>query len=58
MQFTETMLPTFERATGEKPFDMTPFMRFLHRNLVALRPMLKARVDIGSRCTGIRASRA
>ena len=24
VQFTETMLPTFERATGEKPFDMTP----------------------------------
>jgi heterodisulfide reductase subunit D len=46
VQFTETMLPTFERATGEKPFDMTPFMRFLHRNLDALRPLLKKRVDI------------
>ena len=30
MQFGETVLPTFERATGQKPFDMTPFMRFLH----------------------------
>src|SRR5882724_718317 len=46
VQFSETMLPTFERATGEKPFDMTPFMRFLHRNLDALRPLLKKRVDL------------
>jgi hypothetical protein len=40
------MLPTFERATGEKPFDMTPFMRFLHRSLDGLRPMLKNRVEL------------
>src|SRR6266699_306933 len=33
VQFSENMLPTFERATGETPFDMTPFMRFLARNL-------------------------
>jgi Fe-S oxidoreductase len=46
VQFSETMLPTFERATGAKPFDMTPFMRFLHRNLAALRPLLKKRVDM------------
>src|SRR5947208_2895383 len=46
VQFTETMLPTFERATGEKPFDMTPFMRFLQRNLDSLRPLLKQRVDM------------
>jgi Fe-S oxidoreductase len=46
VQFTETMLPTFERATGETPFDMTPFMRFLQRNLEALRPLLKRRVEI------------
>jgi hypothetical protein len=46
VQFSETMLPTFERATGEKPFDMTPFMRFLQRNLGALRPLLKKRVDL------------
>ena len=30
MQFGETVLPTVERATGQMPFDMTPFMRFLH----------------------------
>jgi Fe-S oxidoreductase len=46
VQFSETMLPTFERATGEKPFDMTPFMRFLQRNLAALRPRLAQRVDM------------
>ena len=45
VQFSENMLPTFERATGEKPFDMTPFMRFLARNLDALRPLLRRRVD-------------
>jgi Fe-S oxidoreductase len=46
VQFSENMLPTFERATGEKPFDMTPFMRFLHRNLHALRPHLQERVKM------------
>jgi heterodisulfide reductase subunit D len=46
MQFGETVLPTIERAIGEKPFDMTPFMLFLHRNLDALRPMLKSRVEL------------
>jgi heterodisulfide reductase subunit D len=46
VQFAENMLPTFERATGEKPFDITPFMLFLHRNLDALRPMLKSRVEL------------
>jgi heterodisulfide reductase subunit D len=46
VQFTETMLPTFERATGEKPFDMTPFMRFLHRHLEDIRPFLRERVPM------------
>ena len=46
VQFTESMLPTFERATGERPFEITPFMRFLRRNLDALRPFLKKRVDM------------
>ena len=46
VQFSEIMLPTFERATGQKPFDMTPFMRFLQRNLTALRPHLTQRVDM------------
>ena len=41
MQFGETVLPTIERATGAKPFDMTPFMPFLHSKLDELRPFLK-----------------
>ena len=46
VQFTEFMLPTFERAGHEKPFDMTPFMRFLRRHLDQLRPLLRERVDM------------
>jgi Fe-S oxidoreductase len=46
VQFSETVLPTFERATGEKPFDFTPFMRFLHSRIEALRPLLKTRVEM------------
>jgi Fe-S oxidoreductase len=46
MQFGETVLPTVERATGQKPFDMTPFMRFLHARLDAIRPFLKGRVEM------------
>src|SRR5215213_1713785 len=38
VQFSENMLPTFKRATGETPFDMTPFMRFLRGKLDELRP--------------------
>jgi Fe-S oxidoreductase len=46
MQFGETVLPTIERATGAKPFDMTPFMPFLHSKLDRLRPFLKNRVEM------------
>jgi heterodisulfide reductase subunit D len=46
MQFGETVLPTVERATGQKPFDMTPFMRFLHARLDDIRPFLKDRVEM------------
>jgi heterodisulfide reductase subunit D len=46
MQFGETVLPTIERATGAKPFDMTPFMPFLHSKLDELRPFLKNRVEM------------
>jgi Fe-S oxidoreductase len=46
VQFTEIMLPTFERAGQEKPFDMTPFMRFLRRHLDELKPLLRRRVDL------------
>jgi heterodisulfide reductase subunit D len=46
MQFGETVLPTIERATGSMPFDMTPFMHWLHANLGSLRPFLKDRVEM------------
>jgi heterodisulfide reductase subunit D len=46
VQFSETVLPTFERATGEKPFDFTPFMHHLHKRLDRLRPLLKDRVEM------------
>jgi Fe-S oxidoreductase len=46
VQFSENMLPTFKAATGETPFDMTPFMRFLHSRLDALRTHLLNRVDM------------
>src|ERR1043165_9263378 len=39
VQFIETVLPTFERATGEKPFDFTPFMHHLSKHLDRLRPL-------------------
>src|SRR5947209_11313380 len=46
VQFTEVMLPTFERQGREKPLDMTPFMRFLRRHLDQLRPLLRERVEL------------
>src|SRR5262245_9203038 len=46
VQFTETTLPTVERQRGAKPFEMTPFMRFLHRRIDDLKPLLKKRVDL------------
>lgn len=41
VQFTETTLPTLERQRGSKPFEMTPFMRFLGARLAQLRPHLR-----------------
>jgi heterodisulfide reductase subunit D len=46
VQFTEFNMPAHERMTGSKPFEMTPFMRFLHGRLDDLRPMLRRRVDL------------
>jgi Fe-S oxidoreductase len=46
VQFTEVTLPTIERARGSKPFEMTPFMRFLGGKLEALRPHLRERVPM------------
>jgi heterodisulfide reductase subunit D len=46
VQFTEFNMPAHERMTGSKPFEMTPFMRFLRGRLDDLRPMLRRRVDL------------
>ena len=40
VQFTETTLPTIERLRGSKPFEMTPFIRFLRSQLSKLKPHL------------------
>lgn len=46
VQFTETTLPAVERQRGSRPFEMTPFMRFLNSRLDALRPLLRHRVEM------------
>jgi hypothetical protein len=46
VQFTEFNMPAHERMTGSKPFEMTPFMRFLRARLDDLKPMLRRRVDL------------
>ena len=45
-QFTEVTLPTVERTRGSRPFEMTPFVLFLHSQLERLRPLLSRRVDL------------
>ncbi len=44
VQFTETTLPTIERQSGARPFEMTPFLRFLRGRLAQLRPLLRREV--------------
>jgi heterodisulfide reductase subunit D len=46
VQFTEVMLPAFERQVGSRPFEMTPFMRFLGEKVEKLRPMLRQPVPM------------
>jgi Fe-S oxidoreductase len=46
VQFTETTLPTIERQRGARPFEMTPFMRFLDGRLAQLRPHLRQPVKM------------
>jgi Fe-S oxidoreductase len=46
VQFTETTLPTLEKQGGSRPFEMTPFLRFLRGRLDQLRPHLRARVGL------------
>src|ERR1700722_14011051 len=46
VQFTELTLPTIERQGGSRPFEMTPFMRFLDGRLDQLKPHLRRRVGM------------
>jgi len=46
VQYTETTLPTIERQRGSRPFEITPFMRFLGGRLAQLKPHLQRRVEM------------
>jgi len=46
VQFAETTLPAIERQRGARPFEMTPFMRFLNGRLADLTPHLRGRVEM------------
>jgi len=46
VQFTEVMLPAYERQVGSRPFEMTPFMRYLGERLEDLRPLLRLPVPM------------
>jgi heterodisulfide reductase subunit D len=46
VQFTETTLPALERQRGARPFEMTPFMRFLAGRLDQLTPHLRRGVPM------------
>jgi Fe-S oxidoreductase len=46
VQYTEITIPAIESARGSKPFEMTPFMRFLAGRLDDLTPHLRERVDM------------
>jgi Fe-S oxidoreductase len=46
VQFTEVMLPAYERQTGSRPFEMTPFMLYLGQRFEDLRPLLRLPVPI------------
>jgi hypothetical protein len=46
VQFTETTLPTIERQRGTRPFEMTPFMRFLVGRVETLKQHLTRPVPL------------
>jgi Fe-S oxidoreductase len=46
MQFTEVMLPAHERLTGSRPFEMTPFMRYLGERIDDLKPLMRTPVPM------------
>ncbi len=41
VQFTEMTLPAIERQHGQRPFEMTPFMKFLAARMDRLQPLLR-----------------
>jgi heterodisulfide reductase subunit D len=46
VQFTETTLPAIERQRGSRPFEMTPFLRFLRQRIEQLTPHLRQPVPM------------
>jgi heterodisulfide reductase subunit D len=46
VQYTETTIPALERQRGARPFEMTPFMRFLAARLDQLMPHLQQPVPM------------
>jgi heterodisulfide reductase subunit D len=46
VQYTETTLPAMEKKNGSRPFEMTPFIRFLAGRLDDLRPKLTRPVPL------------
>jgi len=46
VQYTETTLPALERQRGARPFEMTPFMRFLGQRLDQLTPHLQRAIPM------------
>jgi heterodisulfide reductase subunit D len=46
VQLSETTLPAIERQRGAKPFEMTPFLRYLRGRLGDLRPRLREPVKL------------
>jgi hypothetical protein len=46
VQFTETTLPTLEKQRGSRPFEMTPFLRFLQYRLHDLASHLQRQVNM------------
>lgn len=46
VQFTETTLPTLEKQQGARPFEMTPFLRFLRGRLDELKSHLREKVEL------------
>jgi len=46
VNYTELTLPAVEKTRGVKPFEMTPFTMYLHKNLDKLRPLLREPVPM------------